>query len=307
MAALFNVPTREVKHSRVTTKKLVDLENKIKENMKAKFSDPNWIINDLLAHIPLNPDFKEGKLAYITHPSKYQDTIEKLNLKKDPFKDKIKIIVEDRGYYCHKEHMQYRPSRLGVQSSQKDELLQQYAKISQPTPTLKEMRKKKCGTTFECIVYYPTQFQALRQVCCDGEDDFVESLSRCEAWSVTGGKSSATFAKTWDDRYTLKFVQQREFSMFLRNAEKYFEHMARWHKMHYPSLLVSILGVFQVIVKRPRQATIQKFVLVMPNLWFGKNIARVFDLKGSTRNRRVGEDSERQRDGSEVKVQKSTQ
>eukprot|EP00494_Astrolonche_serrata_P009474 UN09526 len=58
---------------------------------------------------------------------------------------------------------------------------------------------------------FPKQFQALRKICCEGDENFIESLSRCYPWSATGGKSAATFAKTFDDRYTLKFVQKMNF------------------------------------------------------------------------------------------------
>lgn len=71
------------------------------------------------------------------------------------------------------------------------------------------------STTFSCHVWYPHQFRALRRRLYDGEDDFVESLSRCQSWNALGGKSGSTFQKTLDHRFVLKFVKQNEFKMFI--------------------------------------------------------------------------------------------
>ena len=54
----------------------------------------------------------------------------------------------------------------------------------------------------------------------DGDENFVQSVMRCISWSATGGKSISTFAKTLDERYTLKFVPKNEFRMFNDNAKK---------------------------------------------------------------------------------------
>ncbi len=47
-----------------------------------------------------------------------------------------------------------------------------------------------------CMTYYAKQFAALRQLCCGGDDQFVQSLARCKLWVASGGKSGSLFAKT---------------------------------------------------------------------------------------------------------------
>ena len=50
-------------------------------------------------------------------------------------------------------------------------------------------------------VYFAPQFDELRQYyVAGGEQAFLASLTRCCKWSASGGKSSAFFAKTKDDR-----------------------------------------------------------------------------------------------------------
>jgi len=146
------------------------------------------------------------------------------------------------------------------------------------------------STTFSCHVYYPYQFRALRRRLYNGEDDFIESLSRCQQWNALGGKSGVPFKKTLDHRFILKFVKQNEFKMFLDNAQSYFEHMASVLFKNYPSVLVHILGVYQISwIKTNKSQLKNRFVIVMPNLWYSKNITKQFDLKGSLRNRYVEE------------------
>jgi hypothetical protein len=162
-------------------------------------------------------------------------------------------------------------------------------------------------TTFRCTVYYPKQFHALRLQTCGGDSSFIESLCRCNKWGVTGGKSGSTFLKTTDERFILKFITRTELKMFLEAANKYFEYMARNVFHALPSLLVKILGVYQLSWKKHNykssgagaagaggsgaagEALSSQYVLVMPNLFYGRgdSIGKIFDLKGSARNRYV--------------------
>ena len=95
------------------------------------------------------------------------------------------------------------------------------------SPDSTKKHNKKQATILDCYVYYPKQFEALRKICCDGDENFIKSMVRSFTWNATGGKSRSTFAKSGDNRYALKFVKEKEFSMFVNNGTKYFEHMAR--------------------------------------------------------------------------------
>ena len=77
--------------------------------------------------------------------------------------------------------------------------------------------------------------------------------------------------------------------MFVKNAESYFEHMACVIFKNYPSVLVHILGVFQISWQNEtgKKKFPTRYVIVMPNLWYARTIDRTFDLKGSQRNRYV--------------------
>lgn len=56
---------------------------------------------------------------------------------------------------------------------------------------------------------------------------FVESLCRSHSWSSGGGKSGASFARTWDGRFVVKHLSRTEKQSFLQFAPQYFEHLAQ--------------------------------------------------------------------------------
>lgn len=46
--------------------------------------------------------------------------------------------------------------------------------------------KKYISTTFNCHVYFPHQFRALRKRLYGNDENYVESLSRCSKWKASG-------------------------------------------------------------------------------------------------------------------------
>ena len=144
------------------------------------------------------------------------------------------------------------------------------------------------STQFKVTVYYARHFHALRTYTCLGDYDFLQSLARSEKWASTGGKSGSTFSKTSDDRYVLKYVKRTELNMFLDIAAAYFTHMAKVCFHHLPSVLVKILGVYTISWSKSNRDKLSALdVIVMPNLFYQKTNVKVFDLKGSERNRYI--------------------
>jgi len=141
-------------------------------------------------------------------------------------------------------------------------------------------------TKFMGTVYYAKQFEALRRLYCDSEMDFIQSLSRCKKWITKGGKSGAPFSKTLDDRFVLKSVSKIELQSFLEFAPAYFEYMSKSFFHQLPTVLVKIFGVYKVGFTNGTKS-IKQDVVVMENLFYNKNVTRIFDLKGSTRSRYV--------------------
>ncbi|CAM9558075.1 unnamed protein product [Chrysoparadoxa australica] len=152
------------------------------------------------------------------------------------------------------------------------------------------------GCKFLCHTFWASQFKALRLVYLRGEGEseedveegYAHSLGDASKWDAKGGKSGATFSKTADERFVVKYITRTELQMFLDSATSYFEYMARAYFHNLPTVLCKILGVYQIGFHN--RVTGKKFmepVVVMQNLFCGRRITRVFDLKGSARSRYV--------------------
>ncbi|KAJ4913819.1 1-phosphatidylinositol-3-phosphate 5-kinase FAB1A [Raphanus sativus] len=139
---------------------------------------------------------------------------------------------------------------------------------------------------YSVTCYYAKEFEALRKICCPSETDFIRSLGRCRKWGAQGGKSNVFFAKTLDDRFIIKQVTKTELESFIKFAPAYFKYLTDSICTKSPTSLAKILGIYQVSSKHFKGGKEFKMdVLVMENLLFKRNFARLYDLKGSTRAR----------------------
>ncbi|XP_052896757.1 putative 1-phosphatidylinositol 3-phosphate 5-kinase [Anopheles moucheti] len=116
---------------------------------------------------------------------------------------------------------------------------------------------------------------------------FARSLSKSVRWEARGGKSGSKFSKTVDDRFVLKEMSRTDLTIFENFAPNYFEYLQRCMKLKHITLLAKIFGVFKITIKRKDNTTVESAVLVMENLFCGKEINEKYDLKGSDRNRLV--------------------
>ncbi|RDW73303.1 hypothetical protein BP6252_07210 [Coleophoma cylindrospora] len=139
----------------------------------------------------------------------------------------------------------------------------------------------------KCKIFYAEQFDAVRKKC-GVADRVVESLSRCLKWDSKGGKTKSVFLKTLDDRLVLKSLSPIETAAFLKFAPAYFSIMAEALFHDLPTVIAKMLGFFQIVIKNPVTGTeINWDVLVMENLFYDRSPSRIFDLKGSMRNRKI--------------------
>nr|XP_020475676.1 1-phosphatidylinositol 3-phosphate 5-kinase isoform X3 [Monopterus albus] len=156
-----------------------------------------------------------------------------------------------------------------------------------------ELQFSDASARFYCRIYYAEEFHKLREEIMESsEEDFVRSLSRCVNWQARGGKSGAVFYATEDDRLILKQMPRLEVQSFLDFAPHYFTYITGAVQQKRPTALAKILGVYRIGYKNSQNNTEKKLdLLVMENLFYGRKMAQVFDLKGSLRNRNVKTDS----------------
>jgi 1-phosphatidylinositol-3-phosphate 5-kinase len=165
--------------------------------------------------------------------------------------------------------------------------------LLRPTGTHLKYQFQEGQAKMLCKVFYAEQFDALRRKC-GVADRIVESLSRCAKWDSKGGKTKSLFLKTLDDRFVLKSLSQIETQAFLKFAPAYFQIMSEALFHELPSAIAKMFGFYQVIIKNPVTGVeFNWFLLLMENLFYDRVPTRIFDLKGSMRNRKVQSTGER--------------
>ncbi|KAI4252217.1 MAG: hypothetical protein LQ352_004409 [Teloschistes flavicans] len=138
-----------------------------------------------------------------------------------------------------------------------------------------------------CKIFYAEQFDAVRRKC-DVSERIIEALSRCMKWDSKGGKTKSVFLKTLDDRFVLKSLPPSETQTFLKFAPAYFQLMSECLFRDLPSVIAKMLGFYQIIIKNPLTGVdFNWYLIVMENLFYDRSPTRIFDLKGSMRNRRI--------------------
>jgi 1-phosphatidylinositol-3-phosphate 5-kinase len=144
-----------------------------------------------------------------------------------------------------------------------------------------------------CKIFFAEQFDAVRRKC-GVADRIVESLSRCLKWDSKGGKTKSIFLKTLDDRFVLKSLSPIETQSFLKFAPNYFQIMSEAFFHELPSVIAKMLGFYQIIIKNPITGVEYNwYLLLMENLFYDRTPTRIFDLKGSMRNRKINATGER--------------
>ncbi|XP_063093453.1 1-phosphatidylinositol 3-phosphate 5-kinase isoform X6 [Cavia porcellus] len=156
-----------------------------------------------------------------------------------------------------------------------------------------ELQFSDANAKFYCRLYYAGEFHKMREaILGSSEEDFIRSLSHSSPWQARGGKSGAAFYATEDDRFILKQMPRLEVQSFLDFAPHYFSYITNAVQQKRPTALAKILGVYRIGYKNSQNNTEKKLdLLVMENLFYGRKMAQVFDLKGSLRNRNVKTDT----------------
>ncbi len=201
----------------------------------------------------------------------------------EDYQDKLRSISDNSGNgYRSQETNNHHQSRLDP-----DEQMEVERSLLRSTGTHLKYQFQEGSAKMLCKIFFAEQFDAVRRKC--GVDErIVESLSRCLKWDSKGGKTKSVFLKTLDDRLVLKSLSPIETQAFLRFAPAYFRLMSEALFHELPSVIAKMLGFYQVIIKNPVTGVdFNWFLLVMENLFYDRSLTRIFDLKGSMRNRRI--------------------
>ncbi|KTW26813.1 uncharacterized protein T551_03275 [Pneumocystis jirovecii RU7] len=236
-------------------------------------------------------------LNYPLNPSEHVFTDSDIIVREDEPSSLIAFILSSADYLDklkEMEHIKVLHTIFG--NSETDEKIKDLKNLTKKP--LEDALLKPMGTHLKyqfqegsarlfCKVFYAEQFDAFRRACnCD--ENYLSSLSRCFKWDSSGGKSGSVFLKTRDDRLVLKQLSRLETEAFIKFAPSYFEYMSQAFFHELPTAMAKIIGFYQIGSRNPHTGKVTKMdVLVTENLFYGRKTSRIFDLKGSMRNRHV--------------------
>ena len=250
-------------------KKLKNIKSQ-EENNSIKLNSNNFIIFD---------DFT-SELKKLNE--KIENTISEFNEIKNNYINNLKLDNEK-----NKENQKIIPEFDKICKANRKEYIEEKIEIGSDS------------TEYELVAYFPRQFEAFRIAYCATFSEFIISMSKSYEWSnVSGGKSKATFSKSIDQKYILKFIAKSEFKMFIDNCTQLFHYFTKYLFHNMPSALTKILGAYKIKIKRAKETKIEKYyILLMENLYYGmknysnntnnKGKIKVYDLKGSKLNRYI--------------------
>ncbi|CAD6189059.1 unnamed protein product [Caenorhabditis auriculariae] len=134
-------------------------------------------------------------------------------------------------------------------------------------------------------VFYAKQFRELRELLfAGGENSFIRSISQTTFWTPQGGKSGSFFYRTKDERFVVKQMSRFEIQSFVKFAPNYFDYLTTAATENKLTTLCKVYGVFRIGYKS-KSTQLKVDILVMEYLFYDHNVSKVWDLKGSLRNR----------------------
>ena len=215
-------------------------------------------------------------------------------LSTNDYKQKIKVMAQDRVHdtaeineYSNKKFNSFAKIEKKFKTKNENGLNVLEDAMVKNSYTHLKYQYLDGNTNLSCKIFYAEQFDAFRKACGNNEN-FVQSLARCVKWNSKGGKSGSNFLKTLDDRYILKELSKSELESFVSIAPFYFKYISQSIFHTLTSAIAKIFGFFQIQIKNTITGKTNKMdFLIMENLFYNHNTTRIFDLKGSMRNRHV--------------------
>ena len=141
--------------------------------------------------------------------------------------------------------------------------------------------------------YAPALFAECRQAFNISGESYKRSVARTGFSFIefaSNSKSGQMFFFSWDSKYLIKTITEKEAFVLLRMLPKYVQHITK------PSLLMRICGLYRVSVSADQSPRFFSIALSVFDTGPEKGLHHQFDLKGSTRGRVAGEQEEVKKD-----------
>jgi hypothetical protein len=239
----------------------------------AKMIEENLTNSNKLKHDPVFKAYIKKKLFFVTekeHVFSYNISQSEIQLRLlNPILQSLPIWDRDNEY---------------TKRTQTIDLLNGFTGINIKTNPSLKTNDKIITPNCSIKVHYAVQFEALRSCNNIVLSSFLKSISSSVLWKDNqGGKTGATFFKSYDQLYVFKQVKQSDFDLLSKSIANYFDYMWTIYDTGKPSLLAKIYGIYELQIEKETF-----YFMAMENLFFGVEPdakKRVYDLKGSESNR----------------------
>ncbi|SJL06106.1 uncharacterized protein ARMOST_09442 [Armillaria ostoyae] len=252
-------------------------------------SDPEHIFRD--SSMVVRTDEPTSIIALALNSPQYREMLTKSRVEKRTAREPR--LTDGEAFMPDDRSVAESTSTWGVVNVDASELADPTEDLKVPSSKLPwAISFESGGLTISCTVLYPEQFDALRRTY-DCERSMVESLARCVKWDASGGKSGSAFLKTRDDRFIAKELSRPELQTMETFAPAYFDYMSSAVSADRPTLLAKVFGCYKLTFRKTNDKgpgkvkSTQMNLLVMENLFYDRRFSKIYDLKGSTRNRHV--------------------
>ncbi|KZS91899.1 hypothetical protein SISNIDRAFT_550694 [Sistotremastrum niveocremeum HHB9708] len=246
--------------------------------------DPKHIFRE--SAIVVRTDEPTSIIALTLDSPRYQDDLQKFRAEKA---QRAKVHEGSEAFMPDDNSNAETKSNWGVLNVDKNEVIPDAPPVSGSKAS--QYSFQSSGVTITCTVLYAEQFDNLRKgYGCD--KSMIESLARCVKWDNCGGKSGSAFLKTKDNRFIAKELSKAELDAMETFAPAYFEYMSVAITGARPTVLAKIFGCYKITFKKTgksksKSKSFKMNLLVMENLFYDRRFSKIYDLKGSTRNRHV--------------------
>ena len=260
---------------------------------KVKFSLGNLSdekISQILKNELINKENTKCNFEVKYNPSSvFNEVFEKKSKKANKNNTNSKINYTDFNQKLYSMNSELKNTKNDTKKICKQKYEEIKKRFGFPKPETFE-EEKLPQTEIKVTTYYTKHFESFRILYGASYFDFLHSIIKSEEWSsVTGGKSKAHFFKSWDEKYVVKCLEEREFNMFIESCFHYFVHNNKYFFFKMPSSLVKVVGAYKIKINSTKKSVI--YCVIMENLNYlikTKNANIVtYDLKGSEINRYI--------------------
>ncbi|GAM26099.1 hypothetical protein SAMD00019534_092740 [Acytostelium subglobosum LB1] len=146
--------------------------------------------------------------------------------------------------------------------------------------TINVSRPNSAAMSYKFVDYAPKVFRRIRELSNVNPADYMISLTQDSLTETPSpGRSNSLFYYTSDKKYIVKTISSTEFEQLRSVLNSYYTHLVT----NKDTLLVKYYGLHHISPSKMKNT----YFVIMENIFEDRNMDEIYDLKGSTLNRKA--------------------